>query len=264
MINSTMIKEIAINHGADICGISPVCRYEGAPQGFHPCDVYPECRSVIVFAARFPLSPLRAGTNVPYTFVRNMMVHKLDMISFQLSVELERKGILSIPIPSADPYEYWDPGRNHGRGILSLKHAGALSGLGIIGKNTLLINETYGNMIWLSAVLSSAELEPDPISSYSGCLPNCSLCIHSCPQNALNGTTINQKLCREHSISCSDGGGWVLSCNICRKVCPLCQGIKANAFNSKAPTKKRYSELCSEGIPRAESDSSSIRYSESL
>ena len=228
MINSTIMKQRAIQKGADICGIAPVDRFVDAPKGFHPCDIYPDCKSVIVFASHFPLSTLQARTNAPYTSVRNKMVDKLDLISFHLSHELETEGIISIPIPSAEPYEYWDPDRNHGRGILSLKHAGFLSGLGILGKNTLLVNDTYGNMIWLGAVLVSADLKPDPTASYKVCSDKCSVCINSCPQDALDGTTIDQKLCREHSNSCTDGGGWILSCNICRKVCPNHAGLKVD------------------------------------
>jgi epoxyqueuosine reductase len=154
-----------------------------------------------------------------------MMVNKLDQISFQLSIDLERKGITSIPIPSAEPYDYWNAEQRHGRGIISLKHAGYLAGLGILGKNTLLINDKYGNMIWLGANLVSIDLDPDPIASYQACISNCSICIESCPQHALDGITINQKLCREIMSTYSEGGGSVLSCNICRKVCPHHAGI---------------------------------------
>ncbi len=220
MITSKTMKDRVFEKGADICGISPVARFEDAPRGFHPGDIYSDCKSVVVFSAHFPLSPLQAKTNVPYTFVRNMMVEKLDLISFQLSNELEAEDIVSIPIPSAEPYEFWDPDRTHGRGILSLKHAGFLSGLGVIGKNTLLINDTYGNMIWLGAVLLPVELEPDPMASYEICPSKCTLCIDSCPPHALDGTTIDQRLCRERSITCTGGGGWVFSCKICRTVCP--------------------------------------------
>lgn len=226
MISSDMVKKKIIKNGADIHGIAPISRFENAPKGFHPSDIYPGCRSVIVFASHFPLSTLQAKTNSPYTFVRNTMVQKLDSISFYLSDELEKDGVTSVPIPSSDPYDYWEEKRNHGRGILSLKHAGALAGLGVIGKNTLLVNDRYGNMLWLGAVLVSADLEPDPMASYEVCPDKCSVCITSCPQGALDGTTINQKLCREYSNSCTDGGGWVLSCNICRKVCPNHAGLK--------------------------------------
>jgi epoxyqueuosine reductase QueG len=226
MVNSQIIKERAIQEGADICGIAPVARFANAPKGFHPCDIYPDCKSVIVFASHFSLSTLQTRTNVPYTFVRNMMVNKLDGIAYNLSRWLETEDIPSIPIPSADPYEYWDPDKRHGRGILSLKHAGQLAGLGVIGKNTLLINDKYGNMIWLGAILLPIILEPDSLASYVVCTPECTLCIDSCPQHALDGTTINQKLCRERSNSCTEGGGWVISCNICRKVCPNHKGLK--------------------------------------
>ncbi len=225
MINSTPIKKRIIQYGADICGVAPVARFVDAPKGFHPCDIYPDCRSVVVFASCFPLSTLQARTNVPYTLVRNKMVERVDWISLHVSGELEKKGVVSVPIPSADPYEYWNTDQNHGRGILSLKHAGALAGLGILGKNTLLINERFGNMIWLGAMLVSVDLEPDPIASYEGCNSGCTLCIDSCPQRALDGITIDQKLCRERSNSYTKGGGWVLSCNICRKICPYHSGL---------------------------------------
>ena len=225
MINSRTIKKSATRYGADICGVAPVTRFADAPEGFHPCDIYPDCKSVFVFASHFPLSTLQAKTNSPYTLVRNKTVEKADWISFNVSSELETEGVVSIPIPSADPYDYWDTVRTHGRGILSLKHAGVLAGLGVLGKNTLLMNEMFGNMLWLGAILVSIDLEPDRIASYEDCCAGCTLCIDSCPQHALNETTIDQKLCRQRSISHTPGGGWVLSCNICRKVCPYHAGL---------------------------------------
>ena len=206
--------------GAEICGIAPVERFENAPKGFHPCDIYSDCKSVIIFGSRFMLGVYQANTNSPYTLVRNIMVDKLDRIAYHLSCELEAEGVVAVPIPSAEPYDFWDSERRHGRGILSLKHAGVLSGLGVMGMNTLLMNKTYGNIIWLGGVLVSAELEPDAEASYEACIPGCTMCLDACPQQALDGITINQKRCRERSISNTEGGGWVLSCNICRKVCP--------------------------------------------
>jgi epoxyqueuosine reductase len=201
MAISEDVKRKAIKYGADICGIAPVARFVDAPEGFHPCDIYLDCESVVVLACRFPLSTLQARSNVPYTLVRNKMVEKMDSISLLVSCELEREGIVSVPIPSADPYDYWDADRNHGRGILSPKHAGFLAGVGVLGKNTLLINERFGSMIWLGAVLVFADLAPDPIASYEVCTSECALCLDSCPQHALNGVTIDQKLCRERSNS---------------------------------------------------------------
>jgi epoxyqueuosine reductase len=158
--------------------------------------------------------------------VRNVMVNNTDEISFRLAKYLELKGIPTIPIPSADPYDYWYREKTHGRGIISLKHAGVLAGLGEIGKNTLLINNKYWNMIWIGIVLTFSAIDGDQIASYQGCIPTCSFCLKEYPQNALDGITIEQKRCREISTSVSTGGGWILSCNICRKICPNHQGIK--------------------------------------
>ncbi len=101
MINSETVKKKAIQYGADICGIASINRFVDAPDGFHPCDIYPDCMSVIVYACHFPLSTLKAKTNTPYTLVRNTLVRKLDLLSFYLSDGLERDGITSVPIPSA-------------------------------------------------------------------------------------------------------------------------------------------------------------------
>ncbi len=226
MTDSAAVKERAADLGAGLCGIAPVARFSAAPEGFHPCDVYPGCRSVIVVACRFPLSTLEAATNVPYTLVRNQLVGRLDAITCSLAAGLEAEGVTAMPIPSTDPYEYWDAARRHGRGILSLKHAAVLAGLGAMGRNTLLINERYGNMLWLGAVLTSADLEPDPPAVYEVCPPRCRLCLDACPQQALDGVTIDQRRCREHSVSVTDGGGWVLSCNACRRVCPNRAALK--------------------------------------
>lgn len=226
MIDSTTVKQMAAQFGADLCGIAPVARFAEAPQGFHPCDIYAGCRSVIVVACRFPLSTLEAATNVPYTLVRNGMVGRLDALTCRLAAAFEAEGAVAMPIPSAEPYESWDVERRHGRGILSLKHAAVLAGLGVMGKNTLLVNDRYGNMLWLGAVLVSAELEPDALAAHEVCPPGCTVCLDACPQHALDGTTIDQRRCRERSISVTEGGGWALACNTCRKVCPRHAGLK--------------------------------------
>ena len=45
---------------------------------------------------------------------------------------MEQAGASTNPIPCDEPYEFWDDEKKHGRGILSLKHAGVLAGLGTI------------------------------------------------------------------------------------------------------------------------------------
>lgn len=219
-MDSNYIKEMTYTLGADVCGIASIKRFENAPKGFHPLDVYAKAKSVIVFGKEFSASLFEANTNVPYTFVKNKSIELIDNIAFQLTCDIESEGYSAIPIPSDEPYEYWDPENRHGRGIVSLKHLAQGAGIGWIGKNTLLINKVFGNRLYLGAVLTDVELSEDELVS-SLCPENCNICIKSCPQSALDGVTVNQKKCREACISVTDGGGFVYGCFKCRKACPF-------------------------------------------
>jgi epoxyqueuosine reductase QueG len=221
---SADVKKIATELGVDLCGIASADRFEDAPEGFHPRDVLPECQSVIVLACQFLKSTLFAKSTIPYTNVRNELSGKMDRLATDLSYQLEAKSVLAIPINSIGPTE-WDARTNKSRGIISLKHAAELAGLGKIGKNTLLINEKYGNMIWLSAVLLSEKLEPDLLAEFEGCIPNCTICLESCPIQALDGVSMNQIACRDYAFGKHNGGEWRIKCFTCRKVCPHCFGI---------------------------------------
>ncbi|MGD0153672.1 MAG: epoxyqueuosine reductase [Thermacetogeniaceae bacterium] len=225
-LNARQVKEAAFSPGADLCGISSTERFAGAPEGFRPTDIFPKCRSVIVFARRIPAGIIFAASLVPYTQVKDLSVKELDGIGMRLSLFLEERGVLAVPVPSDDPYEYWEPDRLYGRGILSMRHAGYLAGLGILGKNTLLLNEDYGNMIHIGAVLASAELEQDPLSTLKNCPDKCTICIEACPQKALDGITVEQKLCRPTSFYTNKKGYGLFSCNLCRRSCPRALGKK--------------------------------------
>ncbi len=224
-MDSDFVKQKTVQLGADICNIAPVSRFKDAPEGFHPNDIFPDCKSVVVFLSHFPLSSLGCKSLAPYTFIRNMMVKKIEDITFKLCDAMEQAGASTNPIPCDEPYEFWDDEKKHGRGILSLKHAGVLAGLGTMGKNTLLINKKFGNMIWIGAVLTAEDLKPDPLADYQGCLEDCTLCLDACPCEALDGTTIVQKSCRETSFSWSPGGGMIYECNDCRIICPHYTGL---------------------------------------
>ncbi|MFX1478847.1 MAG: epoxyqueuosine reductase [Promethearchaeota archaeon] len=225
MTSSEKIKQLVKDLGADLCGIASVDRFKDAPEGFHPTDIYPECKSVIVFLKRTPKSSIYAVNCIPYTFVNSMIINIIDDLTINVLYNLEELGIRCVPIPSDDPYEYWESEKSYGRAILSLRHAGYLSGLGVLGKNTLLINDVYGNMIQIGAVLVDIELKADPIATYKGCSDSCKICIESCPQKALDGKTVNQAMCRPISNYQHEKGYTLKKCNVCRIQCPNAFGI---------------------------------------
>jgi len=218
------VKKMAYELGADLCGIASIDRFADSPKGYHPWDVLPGCQSVIVLAGRFLGSTLAASSTVPYMVVRNEITRVMDRMSFDLSYRLETEGVGAVPTGAIGPC-MWDAETNKSRGIISLKHAAVRAGMGKIGKNTLLINEQYGNMLWLAAVLATAMLEPDPIAEYEGCAAGCRLCLDSCPIKALDGVSMDQSACWNYAFGADKEGEWRIKCYTCRKVCPNCSGI---------------------------------------
>lgn len=220
MITAKETKKIALSLGADLCGIASVERFSEAPQGFRPTDIYPQCKSVIVLAKRLPPALLDAASMIPYSHANECQPHQLDYIAIELCNRLADKDVNAVQVPSDSPYEYWEAERKHGRGLLSLKHAAVLAGLGELGKNTLLITEKYGNMVTLGAVLADVELKPDPLLEKRLCIPGCRKCLDSCPVGALDGTAAEQKKCRENAYTQNSRGFSITRCAICRRVCP--------------------------------------------
>ncbi len=220
------IKAIALKLGADRCGIAHVNSFEGAPSGFRPRDIYSDCISVVVFIKRMPSGTAIAERNpVVYTHIANQLYAALDTIGLNICYELEKKGIKSVPVPTDVPYLHWEPDRMHGMGILSMRHAARQAGLGILGRNTLLINRELGNLVYIGAILTNAAVKSDPIVDDFDCPTGCRLCLDACPVGALDGITVNQKLCRIHSTLEHPRGWDLYTCSKCRQVCPLREGI---------------------------------------
>ena len=226
MITSEELKTKARTLGADLVGVAPASRFKNAPQGFKPRDIYPDCKSVLVFAKRTPKTTLYAFNPAAYTWVQDTISWLIDQLTMQLTYWLEDKGVGVVPVPANDPYEHWDAEQQYGRATLSMRHAGHLAGLGVLGKNTLLMNEQFGNMIEIGAILLDVDLRQDPIVTQEACPADCRLCLDSCPVGALDGVTVNQKLCRPLSNCVNEKGYTIKRCNTCRQMCPLALGIK--------------------------------------
>jgi len=226
MLISKEIKEFVLSTGADKCGIANIDRFSKTPEGFNPKDIYKNCKSIIVFLKQMPAEIILASNPIPYTHTAYLLYSELDRIGLELCKFLQKNNEHGIPIPADTPYLYWDEKNKHGKGIISLRHAAHLAGLGIIGKNTLLINRELGNMVYIGAVLTNIKLDSDPLEENLKCPPKCRICIDACPQQALNGETVNQKLCRQFSFYKNERGFDIYACNACRKVCVLRTGKK--------------------------------------
>ena len=225
MLAAEDIKAIALGLGADKCGISSAERFDDAPKGFQPRDVYSRCKSAVVFLKQMPPEVIDAESPVVYTHTAHLLYDALDKIGLNLCISLEKRGIHAVPVPTDVPYLHWDAENKHGMGIISMRHAAYNAGLGILGSNTLLINRELGNLVYIGAILIDAPVDPNPIVTDFACPPGCRLCLDACPVQALDGVTVIQKLCREHS-TLEHARGWdIYTCSKCRRVCPLKTGV---------------------------------------
>lgn len=215
------VKDAALQLGARACGIADPGRFSGAPEGFRPTDIYPDCRSVVVFLKEMPPDIILQEHPIPYTHAAYQLYGELDRLGMALCRRLEARGIHALPVPADTPYLHWEPERRRGMGILSLRHAAVQAGLGVLGRNTLLIHEHLGNMAYIGAVLANAPFAPDPVIVEPACPDGCRVCLDACPVEALDGTTVDQARCRERSFYKTPRGFDLYACNLCRRLCPL-------------------------------------------
>ncbi len=222
------IKEFILNLGADVCGVANVDRFSEAPAGFHPRDIFSDCKSIIVFGIALPKGLTMIEPRLIYGHFNYSTCPEVDWVALRAAKEIERiSSGYAVPLPSDGPYEYWDAEKLEGRGLISMKHAAVLAGLGTLGKNTLLLNEKHGNLLTLGIVLTELDLVSDSFAE-SICIDGCNLCIENCPSQALDGRNANQAKCRPNTYGTNDRGFNTVNCNKCRVICPMRQGKKSD------------------------------------
>lgn len=104
------------------------------------------------------------------------------------------------------------------------------SGVGWIGKNSLLLNRSMGSFFFLAEIILDLELEYDgPVKDYCG---SCTACMDACPTDAIpepyvvDGSkcisyfTIELKGAIDAKQQSSSFNNWIFGCDICQDVCP--------------------------------------------
>ncbi len=137
----------------------------------------------------------------------------------------------------------------------------AKSGIGWIGKNSLLLNRSMGSFFFLAEIISDLELIPDgPIKDYCG---TCTSCIDACPTDAIpQPYVVDASKCISYlTIELKDEiphefegqfEDWVFGCDICQDVCPWNRFSKPHQEERFTPnnkldmTKKEWEELTEE------------------
>jgi len=124
----------------------------------------------------------------------------------------------------------------------------ARSGLGWIGKNTLLINKQHGSFFFIAELITDLELNPDgPIHDYCG---TCTRCLDACPTQALTPYQMDASKCISYltielkeEIPADFKGkmnDWIFGCDICQDVCPWNRFSKPHKEPAFQPDKKLF------------------------
>lgn len=194
-ITSDDLKQKALSLGVDLVGVA-----DGKIMDQHPPNpAHPKTPSdisdhdaarCIVIAKRYSVGT----TRLPRVDERHkyyndeLTLTELESISLELVLWLEDKGYpaLIIPPTHVDPWVYFGEPDQHMETILSLTHAAVEAGLGTLGLAQQLITPEYGPRVLLSALLTSAPLQPDTRKESALCLgASCGRCLQTCPADAV-------------------------------------------------------------------------------
>lgn len=105
--------------------------------------------------------------------------------------------------------------------------AAAKAGLGIIGENGLLINETYGSYVFIGELFSDMAAPESAQHDIHHC-PGCGACHKNCPSPdvCLSAMTQKKGVLTEDEQLLIKRGSSAWGCDICQNVCPYNRGVR--------------------------------------
>jgi epoxyqueuosine reductase QueG len=191
----TEVKAIARENGAALVGIASRERLADAPPSADPGYLLPSTRSIVSFAI-----PLDRRTIRDYLAKKNWLAHGADQkriyrqlytISDRLEDFLKGKGFEAQGVDANNIYRPEDGDteakQQSGLGLrvrlvpdFSHRYGAVAAGLGRLGWSGNLMTPQFGSAVFLASVLTSAEMEADPLLKEHPC-DKCKLCTTVCP-----------------------------------------------------------------------------------
>jgi epoxyqueuosine reductase QueG len=212
------VKKLAHSLGADLVGVAQANSFMEAPKGHRPEDLLRGARSVIVMAIHLLDASFESAPNREYAITYSTVNQELNRIAFRVGRFLQDKGYRALQVPASPPY---DMERN--MGDLSHRHVGQLAGMGVFGKNSLLLSPKFGPRIRLVSVITDVPLKADTPLNMDLC-NDCDKCLQACPVGALKGERIVDKpKCDAHHVEVGKKMhlGDLDICGVCIRVCPV-------------------------------------------
>jgi epoxyqueuosine reductase len=190
-----------------------------------PSRIFPGARSVLCVALQYhPLEgeavagPAKDLWNRVARYARGRDYH--EVMGERLKALAAR---IAEAFPGCEARPYVDTGP-----VLERELA-ARAGLGVVGKNTMLLHPEAGSWFLLGELFLSLDLAPDaPLTDLCG---DCTLCLEHCPTGALpEPYRLDSNRCISYWTIEHRGpfppevreslGSWVFGCDVCQEVCP--------------------------------------------
>lgn len=216
------IKDIMERHGISCFGIASYLDMPPLLECRAKLRIPQKAKSVIVC-----LFPYNVGEFEGRNISRYAMLMDYHLIAGGILEKIKQDLILDFPNEQFEWFTDNSPIRE--------VNAAWLAGLGVIGKNGLLINERFGSYVFIGEIVTTMELTPSQ-PNQKECL-GCMACLQACPNGALSSHGVNLEVCRSHitqkkgeltpfEIEEIKKGGLVWGCDICNDVCPMNKGVE--------------------------------------
>ena len=183
------IKTIAIEYGAALVGIASKQRLSDAPPSGNPNYLLPTARSVVSFAIPYDQRALRdfiAKTDWrAFNLDKKEKTQRLYVIGDHLVEFLKRKGFDALAVDINNTFRP-EPGAEDLSEMVMMipdfshRYGAVAAGIGRLGWSGNVMTPRYGSAVLLGTVLTSAQLESDPLLEDNPC-DGCKMCVASCP-----------------------------------------------------------------------------------
>ena len=200
-LGAAAVKAKAKELGADLVGVASARVLNAFPPDPRwpqtPERISPLCKSVVVVGQRIPVGAFRCKSNIPVQYLDMLVLRKMDRVAYRLADWLERQGAPAF-VTAAQETDWAYKRASYGR--LSTRHLGVEAGLGTLGLEVNLLTPEFGPRLYLTGVLTEAEIEPDQPMREQVCIgESCSRCLHSCPTDAIGHFDIDKRDCAKEA-----------------------------------------------------------------
>ncbi|MBQ2676079.1 MAG: epoxyqueuosine reductase [Clostridia bacterium] len=217
------IKQIFVNNNIDSVGFCPFAEVEDKLLECRAKQhIVPDCKTVITFLLPYYFGEFKGNlcrySSVPdYHIVAGEYIQRIIGDLKQLFPEHSFYGFCdNSPIPEV--------------------YAAAVSGLGVIGKNGLLINEKYGSFVFIADIVTDLDIGDYNIQKPKDC-ENCGACEKACAAGDIfDKSKCLSKITQQKAELTSEQkelikkSGVIWGCDACQNVCPHNKNLPISAL----------------------------------